>query len=148
MHSLAWRDIIGGGLLVAFGSWAAWKAFALDIGSANAMGPGYFPLVASSTLVVLGLLLIVPAFFKRAALEAIEWRPFLFVAASILAFGLAMDRFGLMAAIFAAIVVSAMADTRSRPLPVLALALGMCVLSYLLFIKGLGMPIRAWKGFD
>lgn len=141
------RDLLGGLLLLSLGLWFFVRALGLTVGTATAMGPGYYPLLASGSLILLSLIIIGSAFFRPAALPQANLRPLVSICASILTFALAMDHFGLMPAIFCTILVAATPDRRSRPVPALILALLVCAGAYLIFIQLLGMPMRPFKGF-
>ncbi len=141
------RDLLGGLLLLAVGVWFFVRALRLSIGSATAMGPGYYPVLASGSLILLSLIIIGLSFFRPATLPQAQWRPLVSICAAILTFALTMDYFGLMPAIFCTVLVAALADKRSRPLSAVILGLLLCVGAYIIFIKLLGMPMRPFKGF-
>ncbi|MFN3853346.1 MAG: tripartite tricarboxylate transporter TctB family protein [Phreatobacter sp.] len=134
-------------MLLAIGVWFFVRALNLSVGTATAMGPGYYPLLASGALILLSLFVIGSAFFRPANLPKAPLRPLVSVCAAILTFALTMDFFGLMPAIFATVLVAATADRRSRPVPAIILALLLCAGAYLVFIQLLGMPMRPFKGF-
>jgi hypothetical protein len=141
-----WRDVIGGLVFVAVGIAFAAGALELPLGDARRMGPGYLPLAVSLAAIALGLLIAIPA-LRRAGgpLPPIEWRPFLAVIGAMGAFGLAMATFGLLPAVAAAALTSALGDGRSRPLPALLLALFLAVMAWLVFVVALRLPIVLWR---
>lgn len=141
------RDLLGGLLLLAIGVWFFVRALNLSVGTATAMGPGYYPLLASGSLILLSLVIVGSSFFKPANLPSPQFRPLFSICAAILTFALTMDYLGLMPAIFATVLVAAIADKRSRPIPAVILGLLLCAGAYLVFIKLLGMPMRPFKGF-
>lgn len=141
------RDLLGGLMLLALGLWFFVRALNLSIGTATAMGPGYYPLLASGSLILLSLIVVGTAFFRPANAPNAPLRPLISISAAILTFALAMDYLGLMPAIFLTVLVAAVADRRSRPVPAVILGLALCAGAYLIFIQLLGMPMRPFKGF-
>lgn len=103
------------------------------------MGPGYFPVVISSLLILFGLILFGTSFTRRAGLPMFSWRATFAVLGSILIFGVALKTVGSIPALFGTVIVSSLADPESRPLETLALAVGVSVGCWLLFSKALGM---------
>lgn len=141
-----WRDVIGGLAFAGVGLAFAAGALELPLGEARRMGPGYLPLVVSLVAVAIGLLIAVPALRRPGApLPPIEWRPFLAVIGAMGAFGLAMTVLGLLPAVAAAVLTSALGDARSRPLPALALAATLAGLSWIVFVVALRLPIVLWR---
>ena len=72
------------------------------------------------------------------------WRPVVCVAVSLTIFGLSIERLGLVVSILLLVSVAALAARRLRPLETLAAALVLIVLSWSIFILGLGLTIPVW----
>ncbi|MDP3548100.1 tripartite tricarboxylate transporter TctB family protein [Phreatobacter sp. HK31-P] len=141
------RDLIGGALLFALGVWFLVRSLQLQVGTSTAMGPGYYPMLASGAMIGLSLIIVVSSLVRPGDAPEVSWRPLLSVGASILTFAIVMDFLGLMPAIFATVAIASLADRRSRPVPTLLLAAGLCVGAYVLFIKLLGMPMQPLKWY-
>lgn len=144
MIRIDWKELIGGFVLLGVGIWFLVRALRLDVGTATAMGPGYYPMLASGAVIFLSIALLIPAFLRDGDGLRISWRPFIGVVASILTFAVVMSYFGLLPAVFLGILVGAAADTRSKPMPAALLALGVSAVVYLIFIYALGLPMRAF----
>src|SRR5262249_32742823 len=71
-------------------------------------------------------------------------RPVIFVTASLVIFGLSIERLGLVVSILLLIGVGAVAARGFRPLETLAAALVLIILSWGIFILGLGLTIPVW----
>jgi len=71
-------------------------------------------------------------------------RPLIFVTASLVSFGVSIERLGLVISILLLIGVGAVAARGLRPLETLAAALVLVVLSWGIFILGLGLTIPVW----
>ena len=65
MHKRDTRDIIGGLGLAAIGLFAVIYGQRYEFGDLNRMGAGYFPVALGALLAVLGMLIALPAFFRR-----------------------------------------------------------------------------------
>jgi hypothetical protein len=144
--SVNWRDLIGGAALFAIGGFFTLQAMRLGVGTPRNMGAGYFPMLGGA-FTMLCSAFVVAASFRRSG-EAVERpavRPFLAVLAAIGAFVLVMPRAGLVPAVAATALLAAFADRNSRPIPALILAAALAGGCYVLFVVGLGLPIRAWR---
>jgi len=77
------RDILGGFGLAAIGVFAVVYGQRYEFGDLNRMGPGYFPVALGALLAVLGVLIALPAFFRRGEPITVAWKTFALVMASI-----------------------------------------------------------------
>jgi len=147
MRSRDHKDILAGGLLVAVGLWAgiyAWQSYAL--GTVTHMGPGMLPTVLGFSLAGIGMLILVPAFFRAGApLLRPDYRQFVAVLGGLLAFALTVDGLGLVPAIFLMTMVAVLADDRLGIVGTLALAAGLSIIAVLIFRVGLRIPLDAFK---
>lgn len=140
-----WRDLVGGLVLLAIGAYFSVEAVRLGIGTTRRMGAGYFPLLGGLFTMLTAVFVTAMAFVRSGAIERPSWRPFLTILASIAVFILVMPRAGLIPAIVATVLVAACADRMSRPIPALLLAVGLSLGAWLIFILGLGLPIRPYR---
>jgi len=147
MYARDYRDIVCGGLLIVFGLGVSWYAAAsYDLGTVRRMGPGMFPTALGVILAVLGLLIMVPAFFRTGERPYIRFFAPVFVLAGVAGFALLVRPFGLIPAILAVVVISSLAELKVRPVSLTLLSAGMCLLAWLVFRVGLGMtmPMFRW----
>jgi putative tricarboxylic transport membrane protein len=120
------------------------------IGTTLRMGTGYVPRLLCWILLGLGLLVLFQG--VRAArtsaqgdtLEGWGWRPLIFVTASLVIFGLALEPLGLVISILLVTGVGALASPMLRPVETVAAALVLIALSWGIFIFGLGLTIPVW----
>jgi hypothetical protein len=145
MYSRDYRDIGCGVLLMLMGGFAAcYASTSYELGTVHQMGPGMYPVALGVILVGLGLLLLVPAMLRAGPrLQLTEWRPLLAITAAGVAFGLTIERFGIIAAVLILTLLSALAGDKLRPLPALVLAVCLAVGSLLIFQVGLKIPVHA-----
>jgi hypothetical protein len=139
-----YRDVIGGGVLVLAGALVMlYSTTQLEVGSLARMGPGLFPAALGGILSVLGAIIAVPAFFREGAPVTIELRPFLFVLASILVFGLTVHLLGIAPAVVLMVLVSTLAERRMSWPGALLLAAILAALAFLIFNVALDIPVEA-----
>jgi putative tricarboxylic transport membrane protein len=120
------------------------------VGTTLRMGTGYVPRLLCWILLGLGLLILFQG--VRAALASGEgdrlegwgWRPLVFVTASLVIFGLALERLGLVISILLVTGVGALASPMLRPVETIAAAVVLIALSWGIFIFGLGLTIPVW----
>jgi putative tricarboxylic transport membrane protein len=138
-------DLLSGILFLALGGFALAYGSRYSLGTAARMGPGYYPLLASSGLVILGLVLVVRSFFSQTdEVGAISLRPLLLILAGTLAFGLLIDRSGFVAAAVILVFAARFADRDFRWAEIVVLAVCLVVLMLAIFRYGLGMPLKIW----
>ncbi len=146
MLSRDYRDIVGGGLLIFGGLLFSWYAAThYDLGTLRRMGPGMFPVALGITLALFGVAMAIPAFFKPGPKVTIRiWTP-LFIMAGVGAFALMVRPFGLLPAIVGVTVLSSFAELRVRPVSLVLLCTFLCVMSWLIFSVGLGLPMAMYR---
>ncbi len=139
----AGQDLVGGLLTIAFGGFALSKALSYPMGSALRMGPGFFPAILSCLIIVLGVALALHALQRRMARQAIEvrLRPVVTIAIAVAAFALMLERFGIVPATIALVLISSLAASRLRLWRSLILAVVMTGAVYVIFIVVLQMPL-------
>jgi hypothetical protein len=149
MQARDYRDLVGGLALIAIGvAVAVNSVMTLNIGTVTMMGPGAFPAGLGVILAVLGAGIAIPALFRAGRLPRIDVRPFLAVLASIFAFALVMERFGLVPAVTALTFIAGLADRKLSFVRTVILAAVLSVIATLVFRTGLGLPIPifSWPG--
>jgi hypothetical protein len=138
-------DLLTGLLFLALGGAAMIYGSRYPLGTAARMGPGYYPLLASSGLILLGLVLVARSFLKAAGeVGPVNLRPLILILAGTLAFGLLIDRAGLIVAGLVLVFAARLADRDFRPLEVTILAVCLVAFTLAIFRYGLGMPLRLW----
>jgi hypothetical protein len=151
MRKLDLTDALAGGFFVFAGLAFGWISLGLDLGTAFRMGPGYFPLVLSGLLILLGLVVLAGA--ARSAngeIGAIAWRGMLFLLPAPVLFALTIRGLGFVPALFCATMLAGYASPKMRFLEILALAAAVTLFATAVFSYGLGLPFRRfgpWLGF-
>lgn len=132
-----------GALFVVVGLFFLVQSLGLEIGTAFRMGPGYFPLVLSGVLILLGLVILVQS--TRAEGEPIgpiAWRGILLILPAPILFGLTVRGLGFVPAIFLSALVASFASSRMTPVVALILSALLTVFSVIVFSYGLGLPFE------
>ena len=135
------RDFWAGVMLMATGATAVIIARDYNFGTSLRMGPGYFPTVLGSALVLFGLYFVATGLKRNEKIEG-NWplRPLIVLPLALVLFGLLIDRAGFIPALLVLVVGSAAAGTEFRLIEVILLAIGLTAFCTLLFIWGLGLP--------
>lgn len=134
-------DAVGGGLMIGLGAAASVISLGYPMGNLARIGPGAFPLALGVILMLLGAGIILGALGRSGALPRPNWRAGATVLAALVAFAVLIDRFGLVPATIACVLVARLADGRFRLGPVLVLAAILAALCWGIFVLGLNLPI-------
>lgn len=137
------HDIVGGLLMTAAGLFFAFYGSRYPIGDAARMGPGYFPVVLGWVLAVLGLLVALPAFWRRGSAIAVDWKSLLWSVLSLLVFAATLLHLGVALSSLVSAMVALMPSQlgwRSR----LIVSAVVALLTTLIFPIGLQMLLPIW----
>lgn len=145
------RDFWSGLMFVVVGAVFAVGATNYSMGTSARPGPGYFPLILSVIMALLGAFVL----FKSLTIEVeggdpighIAWRPLLVIVAAIAVFGLALPRLGLVITVPILIVMTSLAGDEFKWKGVLATAVVLTVGSWAIFVLGLKLVIPMWPWF-
>lgn len=136
-------DLAAGLILMAAAAFFGRQTMGLPIGTSLRMGPGYFPMVLSILLFVLGALITLKSFGREGEpFGRIAWRGALFILPAPIFFGLTVRGLGFVPALFVTTLIASQASVRMRPLHALVLAVLVTIMSTLIFSYGLGLPFR------
>lgn len=137
-------DFLTGLLFLALGLFVIIYGSRYPLGTASRMGPGYYPLLASCGLVLIGAILVARAHLmgRQAVIDAVNLRPLLLVLLGTLAFGLLIERAGFLVASTALVVLTRFAERDLRLAETTILALFLTAFTTAIFWYALGMPLR------
>jgi hypothetical protein len=174
LQIFARRDVLAGLMFIGVALFGLWLSRDYPIGTALRMGTGYVPRLLCWILLGLGTVVLVQGLrhsivrAHSASEDARErsdhtrpardvqgtrlvssgqawgWRPVVFVTASLVIFGLSIERLGLVLSILLLVGVGAVAARGLRLLETVAAALVLIALSWGIFILGLGLTIPVW----
>ncbi len=145
------RDFWSGLMFVVVGIVFAVGATNYPMGGSARPGPGYFPLILSVIMAVLGGIVL----FKSLTIETeggdkigqIAWRPLIVIVAAIAVFGALLPRLGLVITVPILIIMSSFAGDEFKWTGVLISSVVLTVFSWLVFVLGLGLTIPMRPSF-
>lgn len=145
------RDFWSGLMFVLVGVGFAWGATEYSFGTAAKPGAGYFPFGLGILLALLGGGIL----FKALTLESengdpvgpIAWRPLVIIVGSIVVFGLALPRLGLICTLPITIALASLAGREFRWRDTLISCVVLTVFSWAIFIVGLKLTIPVWPNY-
>ena len=145
------RDFWSGLMFIVAGAVFAVGATNYSMGSSARPGPGYFPLILSVLMAILGAVVL----FKALTIEtddgdpigAFAWRPLIVIVAAIAVFGLALPRLGMLITVPMLIFITSLAGDEFHWKGVLINALVLTVGAWAIFIWGLKLTIPLYPWF-
>lgn len=145
------RDFFSGLMFIVVGVIFAVGATNYSMGSSAKPGAGYFPLMLSVIMAILGAIVL----FKSLTIETeggdpvgdIAWRPLLVIVASITVFGLALPRLGMFVTIPLLIIMVSFAGDEFSWKGVIATSVMLTIGSWVIFIWGLNLTIPLKPAF-
>lgn len=136
------KDVLSGLLFIALGLLFAWQTQELPMGTAVRMGPGYFPLLLSGLLGLLGLIILINGLrFPGEMPSGIAWRAVVIITGAVVFFGFAVRPLGFLPALGITVFVAATASRLFTFKTAIANTVVMVIFAWAVFIKGLGLPI-------
>ena len=145
MHIRFKSDLLTALLFLAFGFAALIYGQRYDIGSVSRMGAGFFPTMVSVALIGIGLILLAQSIkMPEEEVGRIDPRAVILVLAGTLAFGLLIERAGLVIAATVLVLAARLADPGFRIIETLVLSACLILITGGIFWWGLGLPLRLW----
>lgn len=132
----ALADVLAGGVFICFGAAFAATAATYEVGTPFRMGPGFFPLILGVVLVILGVLVVGSGFVaeREETLTIVPWRAIILLSIAFIFFGLTIRNLGVVPALFVTILLSTFASERMSVVAGFTIAIGLTVLSVVIFI--------------
>ena len=145
------RDFLSGLMFLIVGIVFAVGATNYSMGTSARPGAGYFPLILSVIMAVLGAIIL----FKALTIETeggdpvghIAWRPLLVIVGSIAVFGVALPRLGMVATVPLLIVMVSFAGDEFKWRGVIVASIVLTVFAWFVFVWGLKLTIPLWPSF-
>ena len=133
--------------LAILGALVVLEGGSYPLGSLTRPGPGFVPVVLGSLIILLALAVAFDVRKSGSPRPDFGWRPLLAVTTGILAFALLVTPLGFIPATVALVMLSGCGETHPRTLQLAGVAIFMALFGYLMFIKGLGVPLDAVTGY-
>ncbi len=153
------QDFWAGAIFLVVGVAFFWGSAGYDMGTAEQMGPGYFPRIVGVLTAVIGLFVALKsAAFGSSECEKIgpfAWRPLFLIIAANLVIGamlgglpsIGLSALGLVLGIYALTFVAALAGPEFRFREVAVLATVLAIACYLGFVVLLKLQFQVWPAF-
>lgn len=140
------KDAGTAAIFIVTGLFFGYRALSdLTIGSLLRMGPGYFPLMLSAILILLGAIVGVRSFGRSGTpFGAVSWRAITLISAAPILFGILIGGLGLVPATATAVVVTSLAERDSSLRFVVALTIGLTLFCLVIFRIALQLPLPAF----
>jgi hypothetical protein len=114
-----------------------------SLGTPARMGAGFYPMLLSIGLIVIGLILLLQSWFEPdEEVGRLDFRPVLLILAGTFLFGLLIERAGLLIAAAVLVFATRLADRSFSFVETALLALGLMAVTSGLFWYALGLPLR------
>ena len=145
------KDLAAGAVFAGFGLAFAVTSATYDIGTPLRMGPGFFPLVLGTVLVVLGVLIAISGYLAadRSEIGTVPWRALALLLSAIFFFGFTVRDLGLVPALFVSVLLAALAGRHAKVVPSVVIAASLTALSVLIFVYALQLRLSLfgpWLG--
>lgn len=136
-------EITSGILLIFIALFFGWQTTGLDIGTALEMGPGYFPLILSGLLFLIGATIAIQGLRHAGGpIGEIAWRGILLIIPAPIFFGLTVRGLGFVPALFLTSLIAAQASVRMKWHLALLLSGLVTLFSTLIFSYALDLPFQ------
>jgi hypothetical protein len=141
--SSALRERMASLVLLVVGAVLTYQGSTLSMGTLASFGPGLFPVIIGSIMILIALALVIFPDLSEGEdeLEPFAWRQILFVSLGIIAFAQLVRSFGLVPATIALVCLSSCADRSSTPLVAISLSIALAAIGVVIFILGLNLPL-------
>ncbi|MGC3985995.1 MAG: tripartite tricarboxylate transporter TctB family protein [Pseudorhodoferax sp.] len=159
MNIKSQKDFFSGLMFTVVGVAFAWGATTYTVGSGARMGPGYFPLMLGIVMAIIGMIITFTALVTETPdgdrIGKWAWKQVVYILGANLAFGvllgglpsIGIPAMGMIAAIYALVIISSLAGHEFNIKSVLILATVLAIGSYFAFIWALKLQIQVWPTF-
>ena len=145
------RDFWSGLMFLVVGAAFAVGATNYSMGTSARPGAGYFPLILSVILTIMGAVVL----FEALTIETedgepigdIAWRPLIVIVVAITVFGILLPRMGMLVTVPILIIMVSFAGDEFGWIGVIVNSVVLTAFAWLVFIKGLGLTIPLFPSF-
>ena len=138
------KDLAAGGIFVAFAAaYGTMSLTTMPVGTPTQMGPGFFPTMLAGCLALIGLGVIVRAFFVASThpFGAKPWRALIMLSLATIVFGAFVEALGMLPGTFATTFIACLASPKIKLWQALLTAACIAALCSLIFTVALGVPL-------
>ena len=141
------QDLGAGLVFLAIGIAGLYFGSDLAFGTSARMGPGYFPVLLSGLIIVVGLVVGFQGLtVEGPPIEKPQLRPISFIIAAILIFGFLIESIGLALTAILLTIFAAYARPEVKLSETILLGVGLALFTVVVFVYVLGQALPAWWG--
>ena len=141
------QDLGAGLVFLAIGIAGLYFGNDLAFGTSARMGPGYFPILLSGLIIVVGLVVGFQGLtVEGPPIEKVQLRPIAFIIAAILIFGFLIESIGLALTAILLTIFAAYARPEVKLSETILLGVGLALFTVVVFVYVLGQALPAWWG--
>ncbi|MBC7138217.1 MAG: tripartite tricarboxylate transporter TctB family protein [Defluviimonas sp.] len=147
------KDLGAGAIFILAGSvYGSMAWFGLPIGQALNMGPGYFPIVLSAMLIILGLAIAGRGFIDISGREpfgVVPWRGVVMLSLATVVFAALIEKLGMLPGVFLTCFLASLANPKAKLRNSLVSSLSIAIFCTAVFAYGIRLPIPVvgkWLG--
>ena len=143
-------DVLAGLLFITVAAVGLWVSRDYPSGTALRMSTGYVPRLLLWALLLLGSAILIAGLRSSEADHDVHsqprvgWRAIVLVPASLVAFSLSLERFGLIVACAVLIGIGSIAGRGLRLGEIVGAVVLLTFMTWVIFVWALGLPIRVW----
>ena len=144
------KDFASGLMFVIVGVIFASIATTYNMGTAEKMGPGYFPFWLGVLMAIIGAIITMQSMKSKGEKDKIpkwDWPSVLWVTGSVVLFGLMLKPMGLIASLTFLVIISAMASHEFHWKGTVVNAVILNVIAYVAFVWGLNLQFQVLPAF-
>ena len=144
------KDFWSAVMFVIFGVLFMFWSTDYQFGTAQRMGPGYFPTVLGGLLVFLGIMVGIPSVkpdAEETTVEPIGWRGLIIILGAVILYGVLLPILGFVVSLAVLILLSSMGTREFSWKASLLSVVVLGVFSYVTFVMGLNLQFSVWPPF-
>jgi len=139
------KDKLSGLLLISLGTFiSCYTLLNYSLGNLNNIGPGFFPLILSVLLLILGFLNFLFSNNQKISFKEINFKSLFFIFSGIILFGILLEIIGFIISSFLSILIFSFCSNKFYIFDRILLSLGIIIFVYVIFIFLLGMNVKIY----
>lgn len=139
------KDVASGLMFILVGAIGLFLMTGFDFGSTVRPGAGFFPIVLSVLLMLIGVAVSGWGLLRHTnPIDRIALRPLILISCAVCSFALGIETLGLVPSVILAAIIASYGWPNYGAVPRILLAICLAAFSALLFVVALNLPIALW----
>ena len=135
------REVYLGSFISCLGIFILQSSIEYGVGTWSEMGAGFFPMLISFLLLMIGVGIIFSKTKKVIKNANVSWRPLIGVSLSIAFFAATLKYIGYIPAVTLSVLIGSLTDLESKIRQSIVFSILISLFGWVVFIFGLGLPI-------